>query len=108
MIPSLCGYSSAAIFFLEADLIAYVLWRKEGVDQVYLRQFFVARDWRRRGIGKTAFHIFAEELLPAGTRIKVDVLCRNLTGLGFWRSLGFQDYALSLEWERGQSNGLAT
>ncbi|SRR5260221_11818864 len=47
----------AAIFFLEADLIAYLLWRKEADGQVYLRQFFVARDWRGRGIGKTAFHI---------------------------------------------------
>src|SRR3982074_3262779 len=27
----------AAIFFLEADLIAYVLWRKEGVGQVGAR-----------------------------------------------------------------------
>lgn len=98
----------AAIFFLEADLIAYVLWRKEGVDQVYLRQFFVARGWRRRGIGKAAFHIFAEELLSAGTRIKVDVLCGNLTGLSFWRSLGFRDYVLSLERESHQSSRLST
>jgi GNAT superfamily N-acetyltransferase len=95
----------AAIFFSEANLTAYVLWRKEGPNQVYLRHFFVARDWRRRGIGQAAFHLFADQLLPIGTRIKVDVLCGNLAGLSFWRSLGFQDYALSLEWEPGPRMG---
>ncbi len=93
------GEYDAAVFFSEANLTAYALWRKEGPDQVYLRQFFVARDWRRRRIGQTAFHLFAQQLLPIGTRIKVNVLCGNLAGLSFWRSLGFQDYALSLEWE---------
>jgi GNAT superfamily N-acetyltransferase len=86
----------AVLFFSGADLVGYALWRNEGADQVYPRQFFVARDWRRRGIGKAAFHVFAEQLLPAGSRIKVDVLCSNLAGLSFWRSLGFQDYSLSL------------
>jgi GNAT superfamily N-acetyltransferase len=103
----LSGEYQAAIFFLDADLVAYVLWRKEGSDQVYLRQFFVARDWRRRGIGKAAFHLFVEELLPASTRIKVDVLCGNPAGLSFWRSLGFRDYALSLEREGDQCSGLS-
>jgi hypothetical protein len=45
------GEYDAAVFLSEGKLIAYVLWRKQGPDQVYMRQFFVARDWRRRGNG---------------------------------------------------------
>jgi GNAT superfamily N-acetyltransferase len=94
------GTYEAALFFLEAELMGYALWSKDGVDRIYLRQFFVNRDWRRRGVATRAFNLLAKELLPAGTRIKVDVLCGNATGIRFWRSLGFRDYALSLEWEQ--------
>jgi len=27
----------------------------------------------------------------------VDVLCRNTSGVAFWRSVGYSDYSLTLE-----------
>jgi ribosomal protein S18 acetylase RimI-like enzyme len=91
------GEYEAALFFSGAELVGYALWRKEGADGIYLRQFFVDRNWRRRGIGAAAFHLLAPELIPAGTRIKLEVLCGNAIGIRFWRSLGFADYYLGLE-----------
>jgi hypothetical protein len=44
----------AALFFSGADLVGYALWRSEGANSVYLRQFFISRDRRRRGIGRAA------------------------------------------------------
>jgi predicted acetyltransferase len=67
---------------------------------VYLRQYFVARDFRRRGIGGQAIRVLAEEVWPADKRIKVNVLIWNRPALEFWRAVGFVDYLITLEMER--------
>ena len=38
-----------------------------------------------------------EEVWPEGARVTVEVLVHNRVGVAFWRALGFQDYALTLE-----------
>jgi predicted acetyltransferase len=67
---------------------------------VYLRYSFVARDFRRRGIGGQAIRVLAEEVWPADKRIKVNVLIWNRPALEFWRAVGFVDYLITLEMER--------
>jgi predicted acetyltransferase len=67
---------------------------------VYLRYYFVARDFRRRGIGGQAIRVLAEEVSPADKRIKVNVLIWNRPALEFWRAVGFVDYLITLEMER--------
>jgi len=79
--------------------VAYALWREER-DWVYLRQFFVARDSRRRGIGSRAVGRLSGEIWPRGKRIRVNVLIGNQPALEFWRAVGFVDYLISLEMER--------
>jgi len=37
------------------------------------------------------------EVWPRAKRIAVDVLIQNPNGISFWRSLGFADYASTLE-----------
>ena len=85
-----------AVIFAEVEPVAYALFRKEE-ELIYLRQLFVRRDRRRSGIGRAAFEILRSEIWPSGIRLTVDVLCRNSAALAFWRSVGCQDYCLTLE-----------
>jgi GNAT superfamily N-acetyltransferase len=90
---------TAALFEWETQLVAYGLWRDEP-EWLYLRQFFVARDFRRRGIGTRAIQMLTDEVWPADKRIRVDALIENRAALEFWRAVGFVDYLIMLEMER--------
>lgn len=85
-----------AIIFSDADPVAYALFKKEQ-SMIYLRQLFVRRERRRSGIGRTAVDILRRELWPSDVRLTVDVLCQNVDGVAFWRSVGYRDYCLTLE-----------
>lgn len=89
------GYT-ATIFEDGETPVAYALYRPvEG--GIYLRQFFVSRDHRRRGIGKAAIQILLAEIWPPDTRITLDVLVQNQRAAEFWKALGFSEYAITLE-----------
>jgi predicted acetyltransferase len=86
-----------AVIFEEAgEKVAYALYREQPAE-IYLRQFFVVGHRRRQGLGRRAFHILQSEIWPRNKRLTVDVLVSNETGLAFWRSVGYRDYALTLE-----------
>jgi ribosomal protein S18 acetylase RimI-like enzyme len=81
------GYA-ATIAEIDHEPVAYLLWRPEP-PAVHLRQFFVRREWRRRGVGRQVMAAATTELWP-GLRIDLDVLVVNEHGQDFWRSLGFE------------------
>src|SRR5882757_2203973 len=54
---------AAVIFEEKGEVVAYALYRDEP-DELYLRQLFVARNRRRRGIGRTAMEILRAQLWP--------------------------------------------
>lgn len=85
-----------AILFSEVAPVAYALFRVDP-ELIYLRQLFVSSDRRRSGIGRAAFEILRGEVWPPGVRLTVDVLCQNRGAVDFWRSVGYQDYCLTLE-----------
>ncbi len=85
-----------AVVFSDDQPVGYALFRSEAT-LIYLRQFFVQPERRRSGIGRMAFEILRKEIWPSGIRLTVDVLCRNGGGVAFWRSVGYQDYCLTLE-----------
>jgi predicted acetyltransferase len=93
------GNYAATLFEIGEHVVAYALWRDEP-DWVYLRQFFVARDYRRRGIGAQAVRVLTDEVLPGEKRVRVNVLIGNQPGLEFWRAVGFADYLITLELDR--------
>jgi GNAT superfamily N-acetyltransferase len=93
------GDYTATLFEQGEHVVAYALWRDEP-DWLYLRQFFVARDSRRRGIGAQAVRALSNEVWPASTRVRVNVLIGNQSGLEFWRAVGFVDYLITLEMDR--------
>jgi GNAT superfamily N-acetyltransferase len=86
----------AVIFEDAGRTLAHALYREEP-DEIYLRQLFVVRDRRRQGIGRQAVEILRSQIWPAGKRLTVDVLVVNPAAISFWRSVGDQDYYLSLE-----------
>jgi GNAT superfamily N-acetyltransferase len=93
---------TALIFEQQAVAVAYALYRQDA-EAIYLRQFFVDRQHRRLGLGRQAIQILLDDVWPPGWRITLDVLVHNQRGYAFWKALGFQDYALTLEMLRQDS-----
>jgi predicted acetyltransferase len=86
-----------AILFEVADVvIAYALYREQPED-IYLRQLFVLRQQRRKGIGREVMDILRSKIWPKDKRLTVEVLVQNQIAVAFWRAIGFRDYCLSLE-----------
>ncbi len=104
MVEFLEGEYDAVIFRLDDNTpVAYALYRRDP-DSIYLRQFFVHRDYRRQGLGRQAMQILLSEIWPRDCRITVEVLVTNATGHEFWKSMGFQDYSIMLELARDDSD----
>lgn len=87
---------AAVLFENDTEIIAYALYH-EKPKEIYLRQFFVARNRRRQGIGHTTFEILRSKIWPGNKRLTVDVLVHNTAAIAFWRSVGYKDYCLTLE-----------
>ena len=90
------GAYEAVLFERDEEVVAYELHRDDG-ESIYLRQLFVQRDCRREGIGRRVVQLLGEEVWPMEKRIAVEVLMHNETGLAFWRSVGFEEYCMTLE-----------
>ena len=91
----------AVIFELETIPIGYALFRLtdpelKAPDGIYLRQFFIAPEYRRRGAGTAAFQEFVAQAVR-GRRLVLEVLESNVIGQNFWRSLGLIPYSSTLE-----------
>jgi predicted acetyltransferase len=85
------GYK-AFVFIIDNNIIGYSL-----IDTtkkpIYLRQFFIKREERRKHYGKMAFNKLLEEIKT--TEIEIDVLEWNNIGKIFWESIGFKN-----QWKR--------
>ena len=90
------GEYRAVIFEDAGEVVAYALFR-EREDEIYLRQLFVVRHRRGQGIGRRAVHFLRSEIWPRSKRLTVEVLVANERAVSFWRSVGYANYALSLE-----------
>ncbi len=90
------GEYGGVIFEIDGEVAAYALYREQPAE-IYLRQLFVARDRRRKGIGRAAMEILRAKIWPASKRLTVDVLIHNEPAIAFWRAVGYKDYCLTLE-----------
>ena len=87
-----------AYFFAEDGItIGYAL-IKHTSSPLYLRQFYIDREFRRKHYGKQAFCMLLDHLNT--TEIDVDVLPNNETGLKFWKSLGFTAQYISMRYKK--------
>ncbi len=87
---------TAILFERETEVVAYALYREEP-ELIHLRQFFVQRHCRNRGIGQTALHLLRTQIWPARKRLTVEVLTSNSTAISFYLAAGFHEYCLTLE-----------
>ncbi len=87
---------TAVLFENDAEAVAYALYREEP-EEIYLRQLFVMRNRRRRGIGRQAMEILRSQIWPKHKRLTVGVLVQNTGAIAFWRAVGYRDYSLTLE-----------
>jgi GNAT superfamily N-acetyltransferase len=71
---------------------------------VYVRQFYIERDWRGQGWGRRAFALLAQERFPTGCTIILEALASNPRGYRFWASLGFQDYCTTMKRDNTDCN----
>ena len=92
----IAGDYTAVMFDKDGEPFAYALFR-ESEHEIYLRQLFVKRENRNRGIGKEAVRILKEEIWTQSKRLTVDVLTGNKAAIAFWHSVGYKDYCLTLE-----------
>jgi GNAT superfamily N-acetyltransferase len=86
----------AVVFEEPATPVAYALFRLTP-EWVHLRQFFVARDRRRRGIGARAVALLRDKVFPPDKTVIVEAMAWNHTALSFWRAVGFADRYVGLE-----------
>lgn len=87
---------SAGVVGSQLSGLAYALYR-ENEAGIYLRQFYVAPEARRQGIGRAAIQLLRNKIWDASKRLTVDVLTSNAPSVAFWRACGFADYCLTLE-----------
>ena len=90
------GEYRAVIYEDDGDVVAYALYREQP-EEIYLRQLFVVRHRRSRGIGRHAVEILRSQVWPKTKRLTVEVLVANKRAIEFWRSVGYADYSLLLE-----------
>ena len=76
--------------------VAYALFR-DTPEWIHLRQFFVARDRRRRGIGARAVALLRDLVFPPDKPVIVEAMAWNQPALLFWRAVGFADRYIGLE-----------
>jgi len=90
------GEYTAIVFYKNTEPVAYSLFREQE-NEIYLRQFFVKRGHRRKGIGKKAIKILMGKIWNPSKRLTVEVLCHNQEGIAFWKAAGYKEYCLTLE-----------
>ena len=65
---------------------------------LYLRHFFVIREYRRMGYGREAFMALLDHLRVS--EMDLDVYVWNHRGLQFWKSLGFAARSISMRFKK--------
>jgi RimJ/RimL family protein N-acetyltransferase len=89
------GYK--AFFFInDKKIIGYALCDMTK-EPIYLRQFFINREERRKHYGKNAFNKLLEKLEV--DKIEIDVLKWNEAGIKFWEKIGFKEQSKRMKYK---------
>ena len=87
----------AYFFEEESAMVGYAL-VKNSCSPLYLRQFFIGREYRKNHYGTKAFHALLEYLDVDS--IDIEVLSGNEAGNRFWESLGFGEVSRYMRLKR--------
>ena len=91
------GTEYSAYFFIEDSCVVGYALVKDTEKPLYLRQFFIEREVRRKHLGRQAFQLLMDYLLA--DTINIDVLPWNEPGLHFWKSCGFAETCISMQYK---------
>jgi len=86
---------TAVLFMNDGSVVGYALYRTDNMG-IFLRQFFICRDARRKGFGREAMDLLFRRVWPAGALVTLEALSANRAAIDFWRALGFEDYAVTM------------
>lgn len=86
----------AYLFREQETVIGYAL-IDFGRQPVYLRQFYIEREYRRQGRGREAFHLILQR--ENISEMDVEVYLWNDAGKAFWTGLGFKPRYLGLRYQ---------
>jgi len=67
--------------------------------EVYLRQYFIAREHRNRGYGMAGIELLKKSRFKDMKRMTIDVLETNPEGKRFWDKAGFKAYYTNMRLE---------
>ncbi|MBZ0301299.1 MAG: GNAT family N-acetyltransferase [Anaerolineae bacterium] len=102
----------ALLIVVNKAVVGYILYQIRPDEyypeqrDVYVRQYFIKRPFRSKGIGQKAFQQIQADYFPPDAALVVDVLATNPGARRFWEKLGFASYAENLRLEkRGSSDG---
>lgn len=87
-----------AFFFMESDAVIGYALVKGSVSPLYLRQFFIKEEYRRKHYGTVAFQELLQHL--GVESIELEVLPWNERGIRFWSSLGFKEISRYMRLEQ--------
>ena len=90
------GEYQAVLFEHDGETVGYALFRGD-TEYIYLRQFFVTAQHRRKGLGRQAIKWLSTHRWKDAPGVRVEVLVGTEEAIAFWRAIGFVDYCLTLE-----------
>ena len=100
---------SVVLAMKDDTAVGYMLFQKRRDEYfpekvaVYVRQFFVSRQYRRRGIGRSTFEKIVAHFFPPSATITLDILESNQQGRSFWEGIGFQPYSTTMVRQQPQA-----
>lgn len=89
----------------ETKIIGYALYQfhdeeyKGESKRVYLRQYFIRKEFRNKGYGIAGIELLKITRFKDVKRIEIDVLESNPNGQRFWRRAGFKTYYTNMRIE---------
>jgi GNAT superfamily N-acetyltransferase len=92
------------IILEDGQIIGYAVYQQRGdyynpeQPVIYVRQYYIERTHRRRGLGRAAFQELIDRRFPTGyDAIELDVVATNPGGQQFWTKLGFAPYFIAMK-----------
>ena len=92
----------ADLIVVEDSVVGYALYQRRQDEYfpdnplVYLRQFFIERAHRRKGLGREALRLLQHSRFPTDGYVVIDVLASNSAARGFWKASGFGEYSTTM------------
>ena len=98
----IAGEYNVLVFRNGGRVCGYAAWCVEDRG-AYLRHFFICRDQRRQGLGRSIIDRLRRDHFPKDQPLQLEATIWNTDAIAFWRAIGFQDFGLTLEMKPGDA-----